>query len=268
MSVMPQEPVKISVAWTGFDVLLFFTLWVMLMFIANAIVVSACYNPLHEEKIDAGKKPETVKSHPIAQLVQEGKNQPMVLLVAFLAAVVAAPLLEEFLFRLLLQGWLEAALSRFGIVQAGSIAIATVSLCFAVVHIDIGNQESFLHSQGLFYRMAASVAVSLLVFTIGMIYLIRMRNITLIPILFGTDRFFRPYFFIYAGYCLSALVLIYGLTAILMWTYPDTNISPIPLFFFSLLLGFLYYRTRNLSYCILLHAVLNGISLFNVWRMG
>lgn len=262
---MSQTTAQTSVLWTGFDVLLIFALWVMLIFIAKAIVVFACHDQLYEGKIYVGKEAETVKSHPIVQMVQEGKHQPMVLLVAFLTAVVAAPLLEEFLFRLLLQGWLEAALFRFGVPQASGIAIVTVSLCFAAVHID--NQSSFLTHQVLFYLMTASVAINLLVFTMGMIYLVRKRNIKKTDIL-GTDRFFCPRFSVYVGYWFLILLCLYGLTAVLEICFPGTNVSPIPLFFFSLLLGFLYCRTRNLSYCILLHAVLNGISLLNVWCTG
>lgn len=49
-------------------------------------------------------------AHTIARLLSEGN--PWALVLCGLSAVVVAPIVEEFLFRVLLQGWLEAAQRR------------------------------------------------------------------------------------------------------------------------------------------------------------
>jgi len=257
-----SEPKYPFVPWTGFDVLLFFALWFLALIVSGTVVRYICVDSsspvVHAEKV-AGK----VNPHPIVQLMQEGKNAPLVLLVAFLVAVVAAPILEEFLFRMLFQGWLEATLKRSPIPYANGIAIITVSLCFAALHWD--NRSRFLEPKLLFYTMVSSLVVSLSVFVLGMIYLKRTRNVRITHFLFGTERFVHPRFFVRAGDCLLVILLCLAFNLALMWVYPNTNVSLIPLFFFSLMLGILYSKTQNLSYCILLHACLNGISLALVW---
>jgi hypothetical protein len=97
-----------------------------------------------------------------------------------------------------------------------------------------------------------------------MIYLKWRSKVKMTRILFGTDPFFRPHFFTWAGMYLLVLPCLYGLEVVLELCLPDVDVDPIAIFFFSLVLGFLYCRTRNLSYCILLHAALNGISLILV----
>lgn len=43
--------------------------------------------------------------------------------------------------------------------------------------------------------------------------------------------------------------------------------APVPLFFLSLVLGYLYYRTHRILPCIVLHMCLNGCSMFVAWQM-
>ena len=259
------EPVKPTVPWTGFDVLLVFVLWILALNIGWAVVCYTCVDPALQ-KVYVGKEAGKTTPHPIVQLVQEGENALAVLLVAFLVAVVVAPIIEEFLFRMLFQGWLESKLKQSQIPYASGIAIVAVSLCFAAIHWDNGSR--FLEPMLLFYTMATSIVVNLLVFLLGLIYLNRVRNIKVTNYLFGTDRFFRSRFFVRTGDCLLMVLLCLGLNFVLTWAYPGTNVSPIPIFFFALALGVLYSRTQNLVYCILLHACLNGISLALVWYMS
>jgi membrane protease YdiL (CAAX protease family) len=251
---MQPESEKISVPWTGFDVLLFLALWLTPL-LMNGVI--ACVATLTQSPEQAAVVLDTSDhGHPIKQLVEQGKKSPVVFLIAFLSAVVVAPLVEEFLFRLLLQGWLEAKFSQCG------VPIVAVSCLFAAIHA--GN-HSTAEVSALVVGFVVSTVFSLFIFTSGIIYLIQKRNVKVIPCFFGTERFFRPRFFLYAGYCLLALIALFGLTALLGSMYPKSNISPIPIFFFSLLLGIVYSKTRNLSYCILLHALLNGASLTIAW---
>ena len=253
---MQPESKNTSVLWTGYDVLLFLALWLAPLFV-SVIIPHVSYSPEQTAAVSTSEY-----KHPIVQLVEQGKNSPMVFLVAFLSAVIVAPLVEEFLFRLLLQGWLETKLSRLQVPRASGVAIITVSCFFAAIHA--GNHGA-IDTSSLVFGFIVSMIFSLLVFTSAVIFLVQRRNANVIPYFFGTGRFCLSQFLASAGYCLMTLVFIFGLFVVMVWCYPNTNVSPVPIFFFSLLLGTLYSKTRNLSYCILLHAFLNGTSLTIAW---
>lgn len=244
------ESMKPTVPWTGFDVLLFFAIWLAALMVSGAVAFTDVRPQASENTQDHG--------HPITQLIEQGKNSPVVLVVVFLAAVVVAPLIEEFLFRMLFLGWLEAKFKHIKLPCASGIAIVLVSLCFAAIH---ANNHDVIDVPSMLIGLIVSSVVSLMVFAAGITYLAQVRNVRIADYLFGSWRFVRFRFVAGAGYCLMAIVFIYGLQAALLSMFPGTNVSPIPLFVFALVLGLLYSRTQNLSYCILLHACLNGISL-------
>ena len=250
---------KTRIPWTGFDVLLFFILWLVAQHALMHYVVSS-----QEQPQAVAEKNE--HKHPIHQLLEQEKNTPAVLFIAFLTVVIAAPLIEELLFRLFLQGWLEAKLAQRQIPYANVIAIVAVSYFFAIIH---GGPRNPLDTQTLLLQYTAVSMTSLLIFALGICYLMRIRGMSVVHCFIGPESFFRPRFLRNAGYCVLALTLILGLSGILNGIVPDTNTDPIPIFFLSLVLGMIYSRTRNLSYCILLHACLNLTSLafvlLSVW---
>jgi membrane protease YdiL (CAAX protease family) len=261
---MHPEPENVSVPWTGLDVLLFLALWFAALVIsgvvaavANIAIPSPPEQPV--AKVEVEKKDH---GHPVFQLIEHGKTSPAVLLIIVLCTVVAAPLVEELLFRLLFQGWLTATLNRSRIPHASVIAIGVVSVCFALVHA--GNCVA-LDRQTLFFMLGALAVANLFVFLLGIIYLSFIRNVSISRYFFGSGQYFPPHFFTYAGYCLLALVFIFGVSTAFDQIYPDANTDPIPIFLFALLLGTLYSKTQNLSYCILLHALLNGTNLIIAW---
>ena len=256
---MLSIPVKPSVPWTGFDVLLFLAIWLapLIAGVATVYIVS-----LNQPQVEAATSDTKDHGHPIAQLIAQSENSLVILFIVFLSAIVVAPIIEEFLFRMLVQGWLESKFKRFQVPCASGIAILIASTFFAVIHM---NDHGAIDIQKLPSALVATMVFSLLVFTAGIIYLTRIRNVRIANYLFGTERFFRPWFFTCAGCCLLVIMSCFALNFSLTNTFPGTNVAPIPIFFFSLALGVLYSRTQNLSYCILLHAFLNGISLALLW---
>jgi membrane protease YdiL (CAAX protease family) len=91
--------------------------------------------------------PLTDERHPIIEvLLREGT--PLVYILSGISAVVVAPLAEEFFFRVLLQGWIEAFAARAAspeaeageplLAQPGGIAIVAASLVFALMHLGHG----------------------------------------------------------------------------------------------------------------------------------
>ena len=252
------ESPKNSVLWTGFEVLLFFAVWLAPLFVSVAVTCVASLNQPQTETI----ADTADHGHPIAQLIEQSQQSPMILLIVFLSAVVAAPIIEEFLFRMLFQGWLEVKLKRSQIPCASGVAIVIVSLFFAAIHVR--NHEA-IDASALINGIVLSSVFSLLVFTAGIVYLVQVKNVRVADYLLVTERLFRPRLFICVGYCLLAILFCLALNAVLTLNFPGTNLAPISIFFFSLALGVLYSRTQNLSYCILFHACLNGISLALVW---
>lgn len=248
-----NESQNTSVPWTGFDVLLFFALWLTPFLIS--VVVSPPHVPVTEEVAEN-------HGHPIAQLVIQCKNSPIIFLVIFLSAVVAVPLLEEFLFRMLLQGYIEAKFKQCQLPYASGMAIAIVSCFFAAMHM---GDHKVIDADALLIGTIASIVFCLSIFLMGIGYLAWVKNARIADYLFGTKWFFHPKLITYTGLCLLTLLFCFALNAILSNVFEGTNISPIPIFFFSLVLGIIYSRTQNLSYCILLHACLNGISLVALW---
>lgn len=245
--------------WTGFDVLMLFAVWLapLLASIAVVHVVSR-----EQPQVEVTSENIQDHGHPVAQLIKQSNNSLVVFLVVFLAAIVIAPIVEEFLFRMLLQGWLETKFAQLQVPHASGVAVGIVALCFAAIH---GGNHGTVDASSLIMGIVISSLFSLMVFVAGIIYLSCVREVRVTDYLFSTERFFRPGFFAGAGGCLLTIVFAYGLNVAASTLYPNTNVAPIPLFFFALALGVLYSRTQNLSYCILLHACLNGISLMLAW---
>lgn len=71
--------------------------------------------------------------HPIIDYLQQ-QSDPLAIAVVVLAAIVVAPLAEEFLFRRVLQGWLETLPLPYG----PATAIGLASLAFALAHAGHG----------------------------------------------------------------------------------------------------------------------------------
>ena len=258
-AIMSFTPVKPSVPWTGFDVLLFIAIWLAPLF---AGVAAASIASLNQPQVEAATEVTQDYGHPIAQLIEQSRNSLLVFLIVFLAVVVVAPIIEEFLFRMFLQGWLEAKFKQLQVPGASGIAIVIVSLCFAAIHM--GNHGA-IEASALLTGLVVTSIFSMVVFTARIIYLKEVRDARIADYFFGTERFFRPWFFTGAGCCLLVIAACLVLNLSLTNTFPGTNVAPIAIFFFSLALGVLYSRTQNLSYCILLHACLNGISLTLLW---
>ena len=124
------------VPWEGGDVLLLFLLCTIILPGATMLAMRGLLGT------DAGQPASDKPSmaHPAEQMLAT-KNAGMIALAAFMAVVVA-PLIEELLFRVVLQGWLEAAWSRqrriYPALRRGSRAwgpLVLPALVFALMHL-------------------------------------------------------------------------------------------------------------------------------------
>ncbi len=255
----PVESGSLMIPWHGGDVLFLFLLWFTLTLLCVRGVLLFSETPTSDTAFTASVTTE----HPLSRLILQSRTQGQampILLVAFLSAVVLAPLTEEFLFRLLLQGWLQKWLQnevRIGNITAGILAISVVSLGFASLH---GGQHPPQSTETLFYGILGLTVGNFLTLCLGVAYLCKKYRLPL-PLVFGIKRTqLCPDLFAGLAYFFSVGIVILALSSTLREHYPNASTDPIPLFIFSLALGLLYFTRGRLLPAITLHVCLNGFS--------
>jgi membrane protease YdiL (CAAX protease family) len=176
-----------------------------------------------------GAPPE---EHPLARLAHEQLYGIEWVLIG-LAGVILAPVLEELLFRRVLQGW--AAGRPWG----GPLTLLA-ALAFTV-------GKSLLDITEAWEKHTLSLRASLHTLEPVAFVLIVAAGCFLI------DRMFRHW--LRRPYTAPAIYVTALLFAV-FHTWP----TPIPLFLLGLALGYLAYRTQNLIASIVLHALFNGVA--------
>lgn len=181
------------------------------------------------------------QTHPLIETLVESRRID-VMLVAVFAAVIVAPIVEEFFFRVVLQGWLEKRIAPEGGVEPVAIdaqmegpdatapcdalgPLAPVEIetpwdAFRAPQVDLGTRRNGANgvADGVTsfrgWRGILPVGISSFLFAAG-----------------------------HAG------------------TWPD----PLPLFVLALVLGYVYRQTHRLWPSVVLHMLFNGLSLAVVW---
>jgi membrane protease YdiL (CAAX protease family) len=274
-SVLPYE-LRRRVPWEAADVLPFLVLWAMfftpLATLANWAVSARRDNVAEkpsgkERHVDSDTEKPTEAEHPLITLIRE-RHDPQTLVVAALSAVVVAPIAEEFLFRLLLQGWLEAAENRLRRrlrflrrLVRGVLPVAVVSGLFAVAHWRSGGTaEPDTIVQGLLLTSL----LNLIIVGFAVAWLVRrgatLEDLGVVPGRFATDVRRGLIAFLAVG---GTVYLLEYMAKLTLGDSPWAD--PIPLFFFALVLGTLYYRSHRLVSSVVLHMALNGASLAMAW---
>lgn len=160
--------------------------------------------------------------HPVLELLK-ANPAPRFFVLSVISAVLVAPVVEEFMFRVLLQGWIERfatfPLEPLRIVLGGRGGVGAPS----PAPLQNGNGKRLTERES---RDPDG----------------------------GSESFDRFGFFpILASSALFALMhLSHGPT-------------PVPLFVFAVVLGYVYARTRRILPCIVTHALLNAVSLSGLW---
>jgi membrane protease YdiL (CAAX protease family) len=172
--------------------------------------------------------------HPLIQMVAKDPNE-IILAVAFLAAVVVAPICEEIMFRLLLQGWLE----KWEDARSGRRATPQPELS-APEAATLGEGGTVLLG-GEGDVGGELVAPNELQSEVAPIHGLIGLPHGWVPILISSTLFALAHF----GFG------------------PD----PIPLFLLALVLGYAYQRTHRIVPCMVAHALFNSLTLIALWRM-
>jgi membrane protease YdiL (CAAX protease family) len=197
-----------------------------LFFMPGILLLNALLGVLYKRWFDFDSEP-----HIIQQLMTKGPTAADWLM-AILSAVVAAPALEELLYRGVLQKWATCRFYRSDIVMLLSLAIALWSR-------EKGLSKTFeSHSWSMLTLelQPAAFVLAVAAFYAG------LRLWCQSPVAPG----------------IVACSLLFSILHATFWP------SPIPLFPLAIVLGYLAYRTQSLVGPIVFHALFNGVAILGL----
>jgi membrane protease YdiL (CAAX protease family) len=177
--------------------------------------------------------------HPFFQLTHGAAGPPTRLewALVFVTAIVTAPVLEELIFRGVIQPWLTRRSWGGDAAIAAAFAVALVShysKLWNAYHLD----ETRARLQALWEGLAPALFV-----------------LAMVPGYMAIERLMWPWL-PYPGMARA----IYGTALLFAAFHSVVWPSPVPLFLLALGLGFLAFRTQSLVAPITLHAMFNGVS--------
>lgn len=267
MAVLPYQPRR-GVPWQPIDLLMVLAVYLVAMVVAR-LLAEVSLGAEVTRPLDMYDVKEASSEHMLARLLA-GANV-WILLLCGLSAVVVAPIVEEFFFRLLLQGWLESRQRRLRpamptlrrLVPGAVGPIVLTSFLFARAHFRV--EVPMMNVRFVAFMLAGDGLAKLLamVFAIG---LLRVRvGATAVDLGWVPNKFFadvRLGLLAFAGVAAP----IYAAQLVLALLLPK-YLAPDPfvLFFFAIALGTLYYRTHRVVPVIVLHMSLNVTSLAMAW---
>ena len=254
-----------QVPWGGLDLLLVFIFFVL----SSGAMFFVVEHTLGPDAAQPAAGADVETSHVIVQLFRGGN--PWTIVFCIFSAVIVAPIVEEFLFRVMLQGWLERVdrqlrpklpvLRRY--VPWGMTPIILSSVVFAIVHFRVATPP--MNPRYLIFVMIGNSLVGIATMAFAVV-LLRLKNAATL-----SDLGFIPQkipqdiglgLLAAAAVVLPIFVIQTAITFILPdWIAPD----PVPLFCFAVALGLLYCRTHRAVASITLHMSLNATSLLALW---
>jgi len=268
IALLPYQPRR-PVPWQGWDVLVVAVFCFLALQVAGAIV-AAVLGPDEMRPLPQAAGPAE-QVHPALRALRHGDLR--VQLAVLLTAVLIAPVAEEFFFRVLLQGWLEAAECRHRrqlptlrlLLPHGGLAVIASSLVFARLHARVGTEQYSVSCMA--GMLAGQAAVNVLTLAFALVWVraragATVRDLGWAPEHLGSDV--RTGLLVFA----AVAVPIYAIQ-IIVWSLLPEGVAPdpVPLFFFALALGIVYYRTHRIVPAIVLHMALNATSLM-IWLAG
>jgi membrane protease YdiL (CAAX protease family) len=264
--VLPYEPRR-PVPWKGLDVA-----FVAVLFICGSVLpvlalqtsrawfgVPAVAAPQADEQAS----PHT--EHPLATVLRES-HSIWAIAVCVVSAIIVAPLTEEFIFRLVLQGWLESLERRLRRriyllrrITAGLAPIGAVALLFAAMHFREAAKQ--VNVNVVVFVLGASSLASLLTIAISVGWLRFSAGATLadfgiVPGKLAVD------FRIGDLALLAVLAPVLAIMRVVSQLLPESVVAdPIPIFFLAIALGILYYRTHRIVPSLVLHMLFNTVGV-------
>lgn len=266
LPVLRVEPRR-QVPWHGIDLAMILAVYVTCMSALYALS-QVVLSPEAREPLLAGQ-PDS--AHTIVRLFTQGDIWMIVLCVV--GAVVVAPLAEEILFRLFLQGWLEKLDRRLRRrlpwlrrrVVWGIWPVVAGAAVFALPHIRFETPQYSV--EFLSFLVIGNAAAQLTTAAFAVALAVGLRGATAADLGFVPSRLRRDVGIGLAAFA-GVAAPIYAAQVSLPRILPEQVVpDPFVLFPFALVLGTLYCRTHRLAPSITLHAALNATSLAMLWLM-
>ncbi len=264
--VVPYEGRR-RVPWRGRDVAVIFVIYLL------PALVAVCLSWIHGNGAAAGAVEPGGKdvTHPVLVLLQSHPND-LTLLFCIFTVVAVAPIVEEVLFRLVLQGWMEKVDARcrrrwwYWAPARGFWPVAMTSVLFASLHFRTAQPQ--LKPEELVMLLAQVAVWNLVTLGIALAWLrvncqATWADLGLVPKKLPADVGLGIVAF------LAVAAPIYLMQGALQWLLGHVAAAdPITLSCFAAVLGVLYFRTHRLVPSIALHMALNGTSLAIAWALG
>ncbi|MCE5302482.1 MAG: CPBP family intramembrane metalloprotease [Planctomycetaceae bacterium] len=258
--VVRWQPRRAS-PWTGGELIVVVAIYFMLQWLLGALGHWVLPAEAWQPDVNA-----TSAVHPLARLVAHGNL--WILALGVVSAVAVTPLFEELLFRVLFQGWLESLWHgrRRRRWRRAGMPIFVSSLVFAAMHFRSAGPA--MTPQLAAFLFAGDAVVKILTAAMAIVLVRRATGAD------AADLGWSPRTWagdVRLGLILLAAVapLIYALQIGLGWVLPSgVAPDPVPLLFFGLVLGTLWFRTHRLLPPVVLHAAFNAVSLLLAWLGG
>ena len=188
--------------------------------------------------------PNEESGHPLVKMMISDAPDWSVMVLASVAAVIVAPICEEIIFRLLLQGWLEKWEDQRLGWRGEEVAAENEHETTDVGHVD-GEGADVVTTNDVSPDMVIIAAES------------PRENITL-----ATPPSHGSAALPYGSVPIIASSVLFGIA------HFGYGPEPIPLFFLALVLGYVYQRTHRIVPCIVAHAVFNSFTMILLWWMA
>jgi membrane protease YdiL (CAAX protease family) len=267
--VLPFEPRR-PVPWHGIDVLTMAMAYYVIpqLFMAAATagldLPTTAGQPLTEDaSVD--------KSHVVQRVLSEEGPTAWPIVLGVMMAIVVAPITEELVFRLLLQGWLESVERRMRRqmpwlrrIVRGLLPVAMVAVLFAVVHLRPTGPRRDLFTivaQLQLVAVTSLTIVALLVCWLKYAAGATLADFGIVPSKLAGDVRLGLLAF------LAVTPPIYAIFFAANRLLPEDSVAdPIPMLFFGLVLGVLYFRTHRIVPSIVTHAAFNAVGV--LWALA
>jgi len=266
----PRRPVP----WEGMDLVWLFFAYVAMLGVMTRLAEPVANYVWPPQAVKASVESGSSTDHHVVQLLKRSRS-PAIWLTCFLMVVAVAPLTEEFLFRVLIQGWLEKieliGRARWGWrrrLPRGVLPVGFISFVFAALHARGPHDVELPETLPALLVGAALAGLATLAIGVTWTHLrvgANARDFGLAPKQFLSDIRLGLLAFLAVG------PLVYAVHWTAGWVVErfGWSIAPDPaaIFVLSLALGWLYHQTHRLMPSLVLHVALNATTLAMAWLM-
>ena len=249
-------------------------------------------NPSDAKKVETEDNSKIATQHPMSRLrIRSYKTSYFNLVVAlfFISVVLVAPVLEEFVFRVVIQGLFETrsgfgrrrdapdsasdgdARARNNVITRILIVCVSQAAIFAILHVGSAESEEHYTPMNMLLDGLIAHIVSAVVILWGGLAVLRRLGAKPGDLGLGEDfslktaqrkstclRLVKEWLRgVYLQMYATPVLLFFAKIA--QELFPGTIVAPIPIFFFALYEGYVYFKTRSYPTVVGMHMTLNFV---------